>query len=233
MRKVFVAAGVSFAIASWSGSFVARGQDATQLSATDAPANGVWVSTLDLANKVAIRQPGRGGRGPNGAAPTPPPAPTYSLGGTPYPRTVPTTSDTDFSIDLKGDAVKFSSMVGVDDAAGAGRGSVQFGVWVDGRKIAETPVMKSGDAPKLLTADLAGAKRLTLAVNDGNDGTGTDNANWGGALDHDEAGRAEPARGGRSAGRAAASDRVEPHRGAADSTPRASPAPRRAVRSCF
>ena len=182
MRKVFAAAAVTFAIAAWSGSFAAHGQDAAQLSATDAPADGVWINTLDLASKgVAIRQPGRGGRGPNAAA-TPPPTPTYSLGGTPYPHTVPTTSDTDFSIDLKGDAVKFSSMAGIDDAAGAGRGSVQFGVWVDGKKVAETPIMKSGDAPKLLTADLTGAKRLTLAVNDGNDGTGTDNANWGGAL---------------------------------------------------
>jgi alpha-galactosidase len=188
MRKVFAAAAVTFAIAAWSGSFAARGQDAAQLSATDAPPSGVWINTLDLAAKgVAIRQPGRGGRGPNGAAPggTPaqtPPPPTYSLGGTPYPHTVPTTSDTDFSIDLKGDAVKFASMAGIDDTAGAGRGSVQFGVWVDGKKVAETPIMKSGDAPKLLTADLTGAKRLTLAVNDGNDGTGTDNANWGGAL---------------------------------------------------
>jgi alpha-galactosidase len=182
MRKVFVAAGVTFALALWSGSFVALGQDAAQLSGTDAPANGVWLNSLDMTNKVAIRQPGRGGRGPNGAPATPPPAPTYSLGGTPYPHTVPTTSDTDFAVDLKGDAVKFSTMVGVDDTAGAGRGSVQFGVWVDGKKVAETPVMKSGDAPKLLTADLTGAKKLMLAVNDGNDGTGSDNANWGGAL---------------------------------------------------
>lgn len=182
MRKVLAAAGVMFAIALWSGSFVVRGQDAAKLSGNDAPPNGVWISSLDLTNKVAIRQLGRGGRGPNGAPATPPPPPTYPLGGTPYPHTVPTTSDTDFAIDLKGDAVKFSSMVGVDDTAGAGRGSVQFGVWVDGKKVAETPIMKSGDAPKLLTADLTGAKKLVLAVNDANDGTGNDSANWGGAL---------------------------------------------------
>jgi alpha-galactosidase len=57
-----------------------------------------------------------------------------------------------------------------------------FGVWVDGRKVADSGVMKGGDPPKLLTADLKGARRLALAVIDANDGTGNDSANWGGAL---------------------------------------------------
>ena len=103
---------------------------------------------------------------------------------------MPVSSDTDFTIDLKGAATRFESMVGIDDAVSAGRngqppasrGSVVFGVWVDGKKVADSGVMKGGDAPKLLTADLKGAKRLTLAVNDGNDGTGSDNANWAGAV---------------------------------------------------
>ncbi len=184
MRHILIVAGVAFALTSGAVPFAGTPQDATQLSASDAPANGIWVDSLDLTGKVAVRQAGRGrgGRGGRGAVATPPPAPVYTLGGTTYPHTVPTTSDTDFAIDLKGQAVKFAAMVGIDDAAGAGRGSVQFGVWVDGRKVADTPVMKSGDAPRLLTADLTGARRLVLAVNDGNDGTGADNADWAGAL---------------------------------------------------
>ena len=41
--------------------------------------------------------------------------------------------------------------------------------------------MKRGDAPKLVSVDLTGAKTLTLAVIDANDGTAGDNANWAGA----------------------------------------------------
>src|SRR6185369_4915693 len=77
---------------------------------------------------------------------------------------------------------RFSSMVGIDDTVKTPAGSVVFGVWVDGKKAADSGVMRGGDAPKLLTADLKGATRLTLAVIDANDGTGSDTANWGGAL---------------------------------------------------
>ena len=56
------------------------------------------------------------------------------------------------------------------------------GVWVDGEKVVDSGVMKGGDAPKMMSADLKGARRLVLAVIDANDGTGGDSANWGGAL---------------------------------------------------
>jgi alpha-galactosidase len=106
----------------------------------------------------------------------------YALGGVTYPHALPLASDRDLTIDLKGRAVRFASMVGIDSAVQAGRGSVYFGVWVDGKKVADSGLLKGGDAPKMLTANLTGAKMLTLAVIDGNDGTGNDNANWGGAL---------------------------------------------------
>jgi hypothetical protein len=67
---------------------------------------------------------------------------------------------------------------GIDSSVAAGRGSVIFGIWVDARKSRTPAVLKGGDAPKLLTADLKGATRLTLAVNDANDGTGSDTADW-------------------------------------------------------
>jgi alpha-galactosidase len=178
-----IAALAACASAAWLGA-----QDQTALSGAVPPVGGIWIDSLDLS-KITVRQAGRGGRA--GAAPTtPPPPPTYALGGVTYPHTAPVTSDTDFTIDLKGAATRFESMVGIDDAVSAGRGgqpavsrgSAVFGVWVDGKKVADSGVMKGGDAPKLLTADLKGAKRLTLAVNDGNDGTGSDNANWAGAV---------------------------------------------------
>jgi alpha-galactosidase len=150
------------------------GQDAAIFQQAEPPANAVWVDSLDLS-KAAIRRP-RAGRG----QPTPPLV--FSLGGTTYAHAVPLSSDADLTIDLKGSATKFSAMVGIDDSVKAPAGSVIFGVWVDGKRAADSGVMRGGDAPKLLTADLTGAKRLVLAVIDANDGTGGDTADWGGAM---------------------------------------------------
>jgi alpha-galactosidase len=157
--------------------------EADALKAADPPANGVFIDSLDLSAvaPTVLRRAGRGGRSGTPAA-TPPPAPVYALGGVTYPHAIPMNADRDLSIDLKGSAVRFASMVGIDSSVAAGRGSVIFGVWVDGRKVGDSGVLRGGDAPKLLTADLKGARRLTLAVIDANDGTGGDTANWGGAL---------------------------------------------------
>src|SRR5262249_47233422 len=117
------------------------------------------------------------------------------LGGATYPHAVPLRSDADMTIDLGGGATRFVSAVGVDDGPppAAPRadqplspppppGSVVFGVWVDGKKAFESSVMKRGDAPQMVSVDLAGAQKLTLAVIDANDGTAGDNADWGGAM---------------------------------------------------
>jgi alpha-galactosidase len=159
-----------------------RAQAGVDLKASDAPAHGVWVDSLDLS-KAQIRRPqaGRGNRA-TGAPATPPVPLKFVLGGVDYPHAVPITSDNDLVIDLKAQATKFQSMVGIDDSIPAGRGSVNFGIWVDGKKVADSGLMRSGDPAKLLAADLAGAKRLVLAVNDANDGTGGDSADWAGAL---------------------------------------------------
>ncbi len=168
---------------------VDQAQGAAVLRQDTAPPGGVWVDTLDLSN-APVRRPGRGGRG-RGTPGAPPPAPVHALGGVTYPHALPLQSDTDITIDLAGQAVRFASMVGIDDATAAGQGSVIFGVWVDGRKASDSGVMRGGDAPKLLSADLTGAKRLVLAVIDANDGTGADNADWGGALITMKAGAAQ------------------------------------------
>jgi len=159
-----------------------RAQSAPELQKVDPPANAVWVDGLDLS-KASIRRP-QAGRGGRGAAPPagPPPPLKFVLGGVEYPHAVPLTADNDLVVDLQGQATRFQSMVGVDDGVGPGRGSVAFGVWVDGKKVADSGVMRGGDPPKLLSVDLAKARRLVLAVNDGNDGTANDNADWAGAL---------------------------------------------------
>ncbi len=142
-----------------------------RLRAADAPANAVWVDSLDLS-KAAIRRP---------RAQTPAPL-VFSLGGVVYSHAVPLVVNADLTIDLGGAATRFMSMVGVDDDRKNGQGSVTFDVWVDGKKAAASGVMKSGDAPKLLNVDLTGARQLILASGDGGDGTRDDSADWGGAV---------------------------------------------------
>src|SRR5689334_3871037 len=52
----------------------------TALQQADAPPNGVWIDSLDLAG-VPVRPAGRGGRAGGAAPATPPPPPVYTLGG--------------------------------------------------------------------------------------------------------------------------------------------------------
>jgi len=181
-RRVRLAVLIAASLGVTSIGMAFQSGEADALKAADPPPNGVFVDSLDLSvAPAAIRRPGRGGRA-GAPATTPPPAPVYALSGVTYPHAVPMNADRDLSIDLKGKAVRFASMVGIDSSVAAGRGSAIFGVWVDGKKVADSGVLRGGDAPKLLTADVKGASRLTLAVNDANDGTGSDTANWGGAL---------------------------------------------------
>ena len=151
-------------------------QDAAVFQRADPPAGAIFLDSLDLS-KASIRRP-RAGRG----QPTPPPPLVFALGGATYAHALPLTSDADLTIDLKGSATRFAAMVGIDDAVKAPAGSVVFGVWVDGKHLADSGVMRGGDAPKLLSVDLTGAKKLVLAVIDANDGTAGDTADWGGAM---------------------------------------------------
>jgi alpha-galactosidase len=176
-----------------------KAQDASALQGAEAPPNGVWLDKLDLS-KVQLRPQGRPQRGQTTAPPM-----IFRLGGVTYAHAVALRADADMTVDLGGGATRFMSMIGVDDGPppqppppGATApppvpaGSVVFGVWVDGKKAFESDVMKRGDAPKLVSVDLKGAKKLVLAVVDANDGTAGDNADWGGAVIINSLGQPEP-----------------------------------------
>ncbi len=80
-------------------------------------------------------------------------------------------------INLNRSAVKFTSMVGIDDAT-KGQGAVIFEVVVDGKIAAKSPVMHGGDAAVPISVDLTNAKRMILIVRPAGDGINFDHADW-------------------------------------------------------
>src|SRR5688572_30046264 len=103
------------------------------------------------------------------------------LGGVEYPHGIGTRSISEFVIDLKGNVTRFVSMVGIDDEIRGAVGSVTFEVWADDRMVAASGLMRPGDTPQLLSADLRGARILTLLVDDGGDTSNDDEVSWAGA----------------------------------------------------
>jgi alpha-galactosidase len=73
-------------------------------------------------------------------------------------------------------------MVGLDDVVKGGVGTVTFEVWADDVLVAASGLMRAGDAPKLLSADVTGAHVLTLLLDDGGDTSNDDEAAWAGAM---------------------------------------------------
>lgn len=137
------------------------------------PANTLWLDTLDLANVTQDYGSPHAGRSVDGNP--------LTLGGVAYPHGLGTHAVSRLLIVLNGSATHFDAMAGVDDEK-KGAGSVQFRVFVDGRKATETPVLHGGDTPVPISVDLTGAKRLTLVVTDAGDGIDSDHADWAGAL---------------------------------------------------
>ncbi|WP_419992391.1 endo-alpha-N-acetylgalactosaminidase family protein [Streptomyces boninensis] len=103
-----------------------------------------------------------------------------SIGGTAYEKGLGTHAPADITYYLGGNCEKLTAQVGVDDAQKTA-GSVQFSVLADGKKVAESPVLKAADAAYQLDADITGATYVRLVVGDGGDGNGNDHASWGAA----------------------------------------------------
>jgi alpha-galactosidase len=148
-------------------------QDSLAVRAATPLANAIWLEDLDIA-KWQQRRGNPRARASNSGRP-------IVMGGVTYAHGVGTRTINEFLIDLRGDAERFVAMVGPDDAAGA-RVSVNFEIWGDDKLLALTPVMRKGDTPVLLTADLHGVKVLQLITDDGQDTSNDDDADWGGAM---------------------------------------------------
>jgi beta-galactosidase GanA len=101
-----------------------------------------------------------------------------SIDGVPYAKGLGTNSISTIVYDVPAGCTSFATDVGVDDAAGTGRGSVTFTALVDAAVVGSTGVMRAGDPARRISADVTGAHTLTLIAGDAGDGNGHDNADW-------------------------------------------------------
>ncbi len=129
----------------------------------------LWLDTLDLSKMTAGSGTPQARKSSDGNP--------LRLGGVTYQHGIGTHAVSGLQVDLHGAATRFSATVGVDDEK-SGAGSVAFRVEVDGKTVAQTPVLHGGKDQQTLTVDLTNAKTLTLRVQDGGDGIRNDHADW-------------------------------------------------------
>lgn len=146
----------------------------TMLEAHAAPPGTMWLEEIGLEKFSQRRGQPQAGRTLRDQP--------ILLGGVEYARGIGTRSISEFVVDLQGSTTRFVSMVGFDDAVRGGIGSVTFEVWVDDEKAADSGLMRAGDAPRLLSANLTGARIMRLLVDDGGDTSNDDEVAWAGAL---------------------------------------------------
>ncbi|MFN3484921.1 MAG: NPCBM/NEW2 domain-containing protein, partial [Planctomycetota bacterium] len=130
----------------------------------------VWLDSLELA-----RMSSGWGRTQANQAVTKKP---LSIGGRRYDRGAGTHAPSTAYMDLDGKGLRFWASCGVDDGAGAGKGSVVFRILADGRKVYQSPLLRSGMPAEKIELDVRGVRLLVLKVLDGGDGHDSDYADW-------------------------------------------------------
>ncbi len=102
-----------------------------------------------------------------------------TLNGTTYAKGLGVHAFSGVEFRLGGIASRFQSDIGVDDEVGT-NGSVDFQVYADGMKIFDSGVLRGGAPHQTVDLDVTGVNRLTLGVNNADDGTDLDHADWAG-----------------------------------------------------
>jgi alpha-galactosidase len=103
-----------------------------------------------------------------------------TLNGVGYTNGIGVNSYSGLEYRLGGLASRFQADIGVDDEVGT-NGSVVFQVFADGLKVYDSGIMTGGAPHQTIDLDVTGVNRLTLGVNDADDGTANDHADWAGA----------------------------------------------------
>ncbi|MDT4973305.1 MAG: alpha-galactosidase, partial [Pseudonocardiales bacterium] len=103
-----------------------------------------------------------------------------TIGGQIYAKGIGAHAPSEVDVYVGTQCTSFSSDVGVDDEVGT-NGSVDFQVWADGSKVADSGTVTGADTAKHITANLSGATFVRLVVTDAGNGNNSDHADWAAA----------------------------------------------------
>ncbi|HEX2948645.1 MAG TPA: NPCBM/NEW2 domain-containing protein, partial [Armatimonadota bacterium] len=147
-------------------------QDINVLRGSKLPDHAMWLDTLDLSKISQGWCLAHAGKSVMGNP--------ITIKSIVYERGIGTHTESRIEVDLKGAALKFESVIGLDDEE-RGKGTASFEVFVDGVEKFDSGLMKAGEE-KLVSIDITGAKHMRLNVKDGGDGIINDHADWAGAM---------------------------------------------------
>lgn len=170
LRNILLASVCSVALG--IGISPAKADQSPDFTAAQPPQHAIWLESLDVS-KISQEY------GTPAACKSVDGHP-LKIGGVLYPHGIGTHANSEWYINLNGAATRFESIVGVDDETDR-RGSITYEVWVDGKRAAETKVLRGGES-QLISVDLTGAKKLVLVVTYGGDDNQWDHADWAGAM---------------------------------------------------
>jgi alpha-galactosidase len=140
------------------------------LAAAATAAETIWLDEMDLSALTCGWTSARKNRSVDGNA--------LRVGEKRFNRGVGVHSTSRYKIICNGQAISFDALVGVDAEIGRNPGSVTFIVKADGKCVAQSPVLKAGQPPYPLHADVRGAHIVELSVTDAGDGIDYDHADW-------------------------------------------------------
>ncbi|MEU6863820.1 sulfatase-like hydrolase/transferase [Streptomyces sp. NPDC046876] len=106
--------------------------------------------------------------------------PLISFGGTTYPKGLGVHAPSDIAYHLGGAAVRFTSLVGIDDfsAKQSTVGATRAKVYGDDRLLLTTPTLTAAGGPVPVDLDVRGVRVLRLVVEDANNRTSFDHTSW-------------------------------------------------------
>jgi alpha-galactosidase len=105
---------------------------------------------------------------------------TITIAGQTYAKGIGAHAPGEIDVYVGGHCSAFTADVGVDDEVGV-RGSVDFQVFADGTKVADSGTVTGADSAKPLNATLTGARFLRLVLTDAGDGNSYDHSDWANA----------------------------------------------------
>ena len=133
----------------------------------------VWLASLDLSKMSA----GWGEPVANKSIEKKP----LTLGGKTFEKGVGSHAPSVMYVELDGNAERFYAQIGVDDETGD-RGSIQFRIYGEGKKLFDSGVMKGGAPAKIVDLKLQGVRQLILSVTAAGDGNSYDHADYADAF---------------------------------------------------